>query len=163
METELNVKNGNHLVVNCPLCGENGLHIIEAEASVETRQCLNCGYVTAPKFKLMGGSRETVEVGLTEDMKKWAKVEDDYLWIPTIMTLPFGMLYPFADENDTMKWGYSEMVDIPEEEQKDYPIPGQEGKFYSSRYDTDNQTVFETFLEGMSLVNKIVKEKTKNG
>ena len=55
------------------------------------------------------------------------------------------------------------MVDIPEEEQKDYPIPGQEGKFYSSRYDTDNQTVFETFLEGMSLVNKIVKEKTKNG
>jgi len=160
MENELNVKNGNHLVVNCPLCGANGLHIIEAAADIETRQCLNCGYVTAPKFKLMGGSREAVEVGLTEDMKKWAKVEDDYLWIPTIMTLPFGMLYPFAGEEGNMKWGYSEMIEISEEEQKDYPIPGEEGKFYSSRYDTDNQIIFETFLEGMSLVNKIVKEKT---
>ena len=33
------------------------------------------------------------------------------------------------------------MVDIPEGEQKDYPMEGQEGKFHTKKYDTDNPDV----------------------
>ena len=39
-----------HIVINCPLCEERGLHVMGTKASEQTRQCLNCGYVTAPKF-----------------------------------------------------------------------------------------------------------------
>ena len=34
-----------------------------------------------------------------------------------------------------MKWAVAEMVDIPKEEQKKYPIDGVEGKFYKTKYD----------------------------
>ena len=49
--SELKVEGGNHIIIVCPLCDEHGLHVIGSDASVETRQCLNCGFVTAPKFK----------------------------------------------------------------------------------------------------------------
>ena len=31
----------NHIVIECPLCGERGLHVMGTKASQETRQCLN--------------------------------------------------------------------------------------------------------------------------
>ena len=31
---------------------------------------------------------------LSEDMKNWAVEKHNRIWIPTIMTLPIGMLYP---------------------------------------------------------------------
>ena len=57
-----------------------------------------------------------------------------------------------------MKWGFAEMVDIPEDEQKNYPIEGGEG-FYKQRYDMENSTTFESFLLGMNYVNDTVKQK----
>ena len=159
LEVNLQTENGSHIVIECPLCGAKGLHIIGTPTSEETRQCLNCGYVTAPKFKLNGASRETVDMHLTEEMKKWAVEKDNYLWIPTIMTLPFGMLYPYSDSSKKMQWGYSEMVEIPKEEQHLYPAPKEsESEFYEHRYDTENQIQFDSFLEGMSYVNNKVKE-----
>tara|TARA_Y100000004_G_scaffold123215_1_gene138517 strand:+ start:646 stop:1155 length:510 start_codon:yes stop_codon:yes gene_type:complete len=159
-ESQLNIKNGSHIVVKCPLCSEKGLHIISAGSGEDTRQCLNCGYVTAPRFKLGGLSKFSVPEfnKLTSDMREWAKEADDFIWIPTIMTLPFGMLYPFNDEKGDMVWGYSDMIDIPEEQQKNYPVEGKENEFYKSKYDTDNQIVFLSFLEGMSHINNKVKE-----
>ena len=91
-------------------------------------------------------------------MKKWAKDKDGHIWIPTIMTLPFAILYPFDDKDGDMKWGLSLMVDIPKKEQKDYPIPGDSGKFYERKYDTDNAKTFDEFVNALAELNKRVKE-----
>tara|TARA_Y100000004_G_scaffold132433_1_gene149500 strand:+ start:1210 stop:1713 length:504 start_codon:yes stop_codon:yes gene_type:complete len=147
----------NHIVIECPLCGERGLHVMGTKASEETRQCLNCGYVTAPKFKCENVEENSEYKNLTPEMQEWAKHEGGFIWIPTIMTLPFGILYPFNDDKK-MKWGFAEMVDIPEDEQKNYPIEGGEG-FYKQRYDMENSTTFESFLLGMNYVNDTVKQK----
>ena len=72
-------------------------------------------------------------IQLTDDMKKWSVEALDNIWIPTIMTLPDFMLYPFDDEEGKMKWGLADMIDIPEEDRKNYPIEGQEGKFYERK------------------------------
>ncbi len=162
-ESQLNIKNGSHIVVKCPLCSEKGLHIISAASGEDTRQCLNCGYVTAPRFKMNGLGKFANDDfnNLTSDMQTWTQEADDFIWIPTIMTLPFGMLYPFNDEKGNMTWGYSDMVEIPKEEQKKYPIEGQEDKYYQTRYDTENQLVFTSFLEGMAHINNKVKELQK--
>ena len=149
--------NENHIVIECPLCGERGLHVMGTKASEETRQCLNCGYVTAPKFKCEKIEDNTEYNNLTPDMKQWAKHEEGYIWIPTIMTLPFGILYPFNDDKE-MKWGFAEMVNIPEDEQKNYPIENSEG-FYTQRYDMENSKTFDSFLLGMNYVNDTVKQK----
>ena len=157
-----------NIVSNCPLCEEHSLHIIGKD-NLKTQQCINCGYVTAEKFKLNGLKKEEHQEfkNLTEDMKGWVKIENDGMWIPTIMTLPIGMLYPqnidnMVNHKTEMKWHFAKMVEISEEERQNYPVEGQEGKFYEKRIDTDNAIVYDSFLEGMSEVNKRLKENDKS-
>ena len=88
------------IVSNCPLCEEHSLHII-GENELQTQQCINCGYVTAEKYKINQGKVDENEEykKLTKEMKNWSKVENGRIWVPPIMTLPLGMLYPFDVDN----------------------------------------------------------------
>jgi Zn ribbon nucleic-acid-binding protein len=147
------------IISNCPLCEEHSLHII-GEKRAQLQQCISCGYVSSPKYI---GDKETNEEfqKLTEDMKNWAKEVNDRIWIPTMMTLPTAMLYPFDDSEGSMKWAFAPMVDIPEGDRKDYPIPG--GGFYEKTYDVENPNVYETFIEAMSVINEESKKVNVDG
>jgi len=136
------------IVSTCPLCEEHSLHIIE-EDGIGTQQCINCGYATTSKFIGTREDNETYKT-LPEEMQSWSKEANGRVWIPSMITLPFGTLYP-TNINGEMKWGFAEMVDIPEEEQKNYP--DEKGGFYKQRYDTDNQKVYDMFLEAMVEMN----------
>ena len=144
------------IVSNCPLCEEHSLHIL-GEEEAQLLQCLNCGYTSTSKFI---GDKETNEEynKLTEDMKNWSKEFNGRIWIPTMMTLPVGMLYPQDDTGGNMKWYFSEMVDIPEEERKNYPIPGDTEQYYEQRYDIENTKEYDEFFEGMVELNSRLKE-----
>ena len=142
-----------NIVSNCKLCEEHSLHIV-GEESNRVMQCINCGYASSDRF--VGDPKDSqVYKDLTEDMQSWVKETDNRFWIPSIMTLPFGMLYPFNDSGK-MKWAFAEMVDVPEEEQKNYPIENGDG-FYKQRYDTDNQKVYDIFLDAMVEMNSRAK------
>tara|TARA_Y100001963_G_scaffold58518_1_gene81843 strand:- start:491 stop:1003 length:513 start_codon:yes stop_codon:yes gene_type:complete len=145
------------IISNCPLCEEHSLHVV-GENELKTQQCINCGYVTAEKFSIVDMKKEDNKSyqELTDDMKSWSKTAMDKIWIPSIITLPIGMLYPF-DEDNKMKWALAPMVTLSEEEQKEYPKPDGNG-YYDKKIDTDNPEVFEDFLHGMALVN----EKMRN-
>ena len=85
------------LVGNCFLCEEKALHIAGTEEA-QIMQCINCGYVTSTKF--LGPKKENEEYKkLPDDMKKWSKWENNRTWIPSIITLPIGMLYPIDVDN----------------------------------------------------------------
>ena len=146
------------LISNCFLCEEKALHVAGTEKA-RVMQCINCGYTTSTKYI---GTKETNEEfqKLGEDMKNWAKEENGYIWIPSIITLPIGMLYPI-DKDNKMKWSFAPMVEIPEEERKKYPNPNAPGKFYERKIDTDNPKIYNEFIEGMSYVNELLKSKTK--
>ena len=150
---------------NCPLCEAHSLHVM-GENEATTQQCINCGYVTTEKFKLNGVEKEEHNEykKLTEEMKGWATVKNDKIWIPTIMTLPYGMLFPINVDNPVnhqmeLKWAFAEMIDIPEEERKNYPIEGQDGQFYDRKFNTDDPKIFDIFVEGLSLLNEIAKKE----
>ena len=147
-----------NIISNCPLCEEHSLHIL-GEEEAQMMQCLNCGYTSTSKFI---GDKETNEEynKLTDDMKNWSKEFNGRIWIPTMMTLPVGMLYPFDDDNGDMKWRFAEMVDIPEEERKNYPVPGDTEQYYERRYDVDNAKEYDEFFEGMVELNDRLKEKS---
>ena len=140
------------IVSNCPLCEEKSLHVIE-EDGIGTQQCINCGYATTSNFL---GTKEDNEAykTLTEEMQGWSKEVNDRIWIPSMMTLPFGTLYP-TNVDGKMKWGFAEMIDIPEEEQKNYP--DEKGGFYKQMYDTENAKIYNVFLEAMVEMNKKAK------
>ena len=151
------------LVSNCFLCGEKALHVAGTEEA-QVMQCINCGYTTTSKFV---GTKETNEEfqKLSEDMKRWSKFENGRTWIPSIITLPIGMLYPVNIKKE-MKWAFAPMIEIPEEERKKYPNPSTPGKFYDKKIDTDNATLYDLFLEGMTKINNLltkINKITSNG
>ena len=144
------------IISNCFLCEERSLHVLPDKSM----QCLNCGYASSDRFL---GTKKDNEVypTLPDDMKGWAKESDGRIWVPTLFTTPFAVLYPFNDDDGNLKWGYADMVDIPEGEQKDYPMEGQEGKFHTKKYDTDNPDVFDEFIYAMSKLNEMSKSKSQ--
>tara|TARA_R100000900_G_scaffold90966_1_gene70680 strand:+ start:220 stop:681 length:462 start_codon:yes stop_codon:yes gene_type:complete len=149
------------LISNCFLCEERALHVAGTEEA-QVMQCINCGYTTTSKFT---GTKETNEEfqKLGEDMKNWAKEENDKIWIPSIITLPIGMLYPINNKSKELKWAFAPMVEIPEEERKKYPNPSVPGKFYDKKIDTDNAVIYDLFLEGMTKVNELLKQRVDDG
>jgi|TARA_Y100000034_G_C6870243_1_gene397207 ribosomal protein L37E len=148
------------LIINCHLCKESSLHLI-GEGIIQTQQCIHCGYVSSEKFKLKGKKKEEHDEykKLPEDMQKWSKVAMDRVWIPTLLTLPSGMLYPIKDKGKDILWAFAKMVKIPENERKNYPVEGYENQFYKQMFDTENHKVYDTFFEAMLKVY----EKPKDG
>ena len=142
------------IVSNCPLCEEHSLHIIGDEGTMQTQQCINCGMATSNNFI---GSKEDNEMfkTLPEEMQSWSKEINDRIWIPSMMTLPFGTLYPF-NVGGEMKWAYAKMIDIPEDKRKDYP--DENGGFFTRMYDTENAQIYGEFLYAISDVNKDAKK-----
>jgi len=143
------------LVSNCFLCGEKALHIAGTEEA-QVMQCINCGYTTTSKFT---GTKETNEEfqKLGEDMKNWAVEKNDNIWIPSIIALPVGMLYPVNIKKE-MKWSFAPMVEIPEDERKNFP--NEQGGFYERKVDTENSVIYDLFLDGMSQINELLKKNT---
>ena len=141
-------------ISNCFLCKEKGLHSL-GEGDKLYEQCINCGYSTTAKFKGHKTSNSEFKK-ITGEVRKWAKEENGYIWLPSMITLPFAMLYPMEVDN-IMKWAIADMVDIPKEEQKDYPIEG--GGFYKRRYDTDDAKIFDEFIYAMSELNDRAKDE----
>jgi len=155
------------LISNCFLCEEKALHVAGTEEA-QVMQCINCGYTTTTKFT---GTKETNEEfqKLGEDMKNWAVESNGKIWIPSIITLPIGMLYPINitvpndKEDKVMKWAFAPMVEIAEEDRKKYPNPNAPGKFYDKKIDTDNAVVYDLFIEGITRVNELLKQKASDG
>ena len=143
------------IISNCFLCEEHSLHVAGTE-DAQVMQCISCGYVTSTKYL---GTKETNEEfqKLGEDMKRWAKEEHGRVWIPSVITLPVGMLYPI-DKDGEMKWSFAPMVEIPEEERENFP--NEQGGFYERKIDVDNPIIFDDFINGLSFINELMKKKT---
>ena len=144
------------IISNCFICGEKSLHVAGKE-DAQVMQCINCGYTTSTKFRGIKSDNDEFKK-LGEDMKNWAKEENGYIWIPTVMALPIGMLYPINIKKE-MKWAFAPMIEIPEEDRKNFPNPSSPGKFYDKKVDTENSLIYDLFLDGISYVNKLLKEK----
>ena len=144
------------IISNCFICGEKSLHVAGKE-DAQVMQCINCGYTTSTKFRGIKSDNDEFKK-LGEDMKNWAKEENGYIWIPTVMALPIGMLYPINIKKE-MKWAFAPMIEIPEEDRKNFPNPSSPGKFYDKKVDTENSIIYDLFLDGISYVNKLLKEK----
>ena len=150
----------NNIISNCPICEEHSLHLI-GEEETQLMQCIWCGYVSSPKF--VGTKDENEEYKkLTDDMKGWAKEALNRIWIPSMFTLPDGMIYP-ENEDGKMKWKLADLVDVPKDERKNYPIEGSSDKFYDKRYQTDKPKIYDYFYEVMSVVNERARNKIKMG
>ena len=60
-------------------------------------------------------------------------------------------------KNNSLKWAFVKMIDIPEEEQKNYPDEMNPGSFLTKKLDYDNQLVFDEYLIALANVRDEVK------
>ena len=135
-----------NLVTNCPLCEQHALHVIEEQLS----QCLYCCFVTSEKFSIT--NEECAEFNkLPHDMQKMAKRHNDQYWIPSVMTLPMGVINPvLVDKN--LFWAYAPLVDIPENDRDQYTTG--DGRFYEHRYDQSRTKLFTEFHTALEELNE---------
>ena len=111
------------IVINCPLCSKKELHVSTAKNGLQ--QCISCGYSTNEDFCISDVKFENEKFKtLDEFMKKYSVEENGYIWIPSVMQLPIGIYYP-SEKDDKLIWFFAPLVDIPEEDQKNYPNPNR--------------------------------------
>tara|TARA_Y100000593_G_scaffold57224_1_gene106520 strand:+ start:3301 stop:3762 length:462 start_codon:yes stop_codon:yes gene_type:complete len=129
------------IVSNCSLCGEHSLHNLN-DGDLDTKQCLNCGFVTSERYKGKIGNNETYEQ-LPDDMKKWAVESDGYIWIPSLLTLPTGMIYPI-DVDGKLQWAVAE---------------GEKNEEGTIVYGTKDNKSYDDFHVAMFMLSKHIENK----
>ena len=107
--------------------------------------CMTTGFSSTSEHKI-GSEILNSELERAPDLVQVLQHYDeerDIVWIPTIMNIPGkGMVFP---EGSLKSWGWSfaPIVEIPEDERKNYPIPNKEGEFFDSKLDIDNSQKFK--------------------
>jgi hypothetical protein len=130
--------------------------------NVTSYMCMESGYNTSELLKIGSAEAEKYEETLTELMRD-ARIEVEetgLVWYPSFLQFPFGMLYLGGTSASDMHWEVAEIVDVHDHEKTKYPIPGQEGQYFTSKLDVDNAKVFDKldFASALDALYSIVQE-----
>ena len=130
--------------IDCPVC-ESKNCFETTENDITTYLCLRCGYTSNSLLKQDSKSLEEVmktTPQLAKDLQIYDYIRELY-WIPTVINMgDRGIIYPEGTA-DSWKWKYAKVTDVPKESQKDYPIPGKDGEYYTTMLDVENAEEFE--------------------
>lgn len=145
-----------------PITG-NKCVVVEADpnANIQSYLCMESGYTTTDQLIKDSSYVEKHEENLTELMLA-AKHEDEItnlIWYPTFMQMPGGMLYPEGTAK-TLKWRVAKVIPIHGDERLQYPIPGKDEEYFTSKLDVDNANTYDTndFKLALEDLYDIVKE-----
>ena len=132
-------------IINCPKSGGEICYRVQVTDKVSNYMSLSCGFITNTLMKegeeLYEQSIETVPE-LYKDLA-WTDPETGMIWLPnTINVEDVGMVFPYGNNKDNWTWAAVKAVKIPEDEQKNHPIPGQEGKFLTYKMDMNTMENF---------------------
>ena len=122
-----------------PITGKESV-IVEVVNEKTCKICMDSGYMTNDDFSF--NNKELIE-NYESSMPQIIidnKYKDESLkqwWYLTSIQFTTGMIYPMPNSQGDWDWAFSPVVEIPEEEQNKFPIPGKEGEFYKTRLDTD--------------------------
>ena len=108
--------------------------------------CMECGYTSTTLNEEGSLVVETYEQGTAELIKdlRWVDPNTNLVWYPIVLNFPsFGIIFPDGTNKDNWAWRAAPAVDISEEEQKKYPIPGQKDQYYTKRIDMNSSELFE--------------------
>jgi|TARA_R100000541_G_scaffold753_1_gene4325 hypothetical protein len=149
-----------------PITG-NKCVVVEAEPdnNVISYLCMESGYTTTDQLISDGAYLEKHEAELTSLMidVKFTDKETNLVWYPTFMQMPGGMLYP-EGEPKKFEWKVAKVISIFGEERLQYPIPGKEGEYFTSKLDVDNANSYNMgdFKNALEDLYSIVKETIDN-
>ena len=125
--------------------------------------CMESGFTSHEHLIEGSDFQKRYEERLTELMLscKFICLETNKAWYPTFMQLPGGMLYAEGKSSKDWKWKVSQIVEIKGEDRLNYPVPGKEGEYYTSRLDVENSKTYDNndFETALDELYSIVKEQ----
>ena len=144
----------NGQTVKCLACGEKTALEEEFEG-ITSWLCTSCGYTS--NTQLTKNSRELLMSPKTIQMlKKWDKEREIY-WILTVINMPTrGLLFP-EEHGSQIIWTYVPIVDIPNEEQRNYPIENSNA-FHTRKLDPTHSKKFTRFSDGLIEMGAIISK-----
>jgi len=124
-------------VIDCPLCYDKDTCFEDIQEKFKSYMCFNCGFMSSSYY-----TKDTVKeaegmVKLVDELKSFDE-ERQIWWYPSVLNMgPKGIIFPEGNSGNWV-WKYAEVVEVPKEEQKQYPIPGKDGEFYTEKLDVEN-------------------------
>ena len=156
--------------IDSPIDGTKKCFRIYSEPETnEQYLCMTTGFSSTSEHKI-GSEILNSELERAPDLVQVLQHYDeerDIVWIPTIMNVPGkGMVFP-EGTLEAWGWSFAPIVEIPEEERKNYPIPNKEGEFFDSKLDIDNaqkykKNEFHKALIAMGVLSKDFKGSLMN-
>lgn len=133
--------------LKCPHCNQIECYK-ETESGIDSYLCMSCGYTTNTLFKMDSEELAAWEES-TPMIVKNSKFMDDstkLVWYPSVLNFPSkGMVFPDGTSELDWKWRVAKIMQIPEDERENYPIPGKDGEFYASKLDIENSSLYEKY------------------
>lgn len=136
--------------VTCPITG--GKNCFEQSQQLENGEVIksylsiDSGYTTTTLNVEGSDVVKQYEETTPELLKelRWVDPQTNLVWYPLVLNFPsFGIIFPDGTNKDNWKWMAAPAVDIAPADQKKYPIPGQEGQFYTRKINMEAGRRFE--------------------
>ena len=124
-------------VIDCPVCFDTDACFEDIQEKFKSYMCFNCGFMSSSYYK-----KDTVKevegmVKLVDELKVFDE-ERQIWWYPSVLNMgPKGIIFPEGNLSNWV-WRYAKVVEVPKEEQEQYPIPGKDGEFYTEKLDVEN-------------------------
>jgi len=131
-------------IVDCPVCSDTDRCFEDVQDTFSSFMCFNCGMMshsgyTEDKIDSIQHTSQLIrDLAFKDD-------ERDIYWYPSVVNMgKLGIIYPDGLPDD-WNWKFAKVVEVSEEEQKQYPIPGKDGEYYTERLDVDNAMEYGQF------------------
>ena len=128
-------------VVDCPVCYDVDACFEDTQEKFESYMCFNCGFMSSSHYTKESADRVENTSQLVNDLKYFDEERKIY-WFPSVVNMgPKGIIFPEGNV-DQWVWKYATLIEIPKEEQEQYPIPDKDGEFYTEKLDVENAETF---------------------
>ena len=113
-------------VIDCPICYDPDRCFEDMQEKFRSYMCFNCGFMSNSHYteenlaKVENTSKLVNELKYLDDERK-------IYWYPSVVNMgKLGIIFPEGNVEHWV-WNYAKVVEVSEEELKDYPIPDKEG------------------------------------
>ena len=128
-------------VIDCPVCYDPDACFEDTQEKFESYMCFNCGFMSSSHYSKKNLDKVENTSKLVNELKFFDEERQIY-WYPSVVNMgPKGIIFPEGNV-DQWVWKYATLIEIPKEEQEQYPIPDKDGEFYTEKLDVENATTY---------------------
>lgn len=158
------MENENVKMTDCSRCGSNSCLKTRVSPSVNTYQCLGCGFYTNSLMKRDSEFLNEQKELLPELYKALAgEDENGLVWLPTTINIPeVGMIFMNGGSVEEAKWAAVRALPVTEENKEEHKL--KDGTYPKYFMDLKNKQEFEEhdFIEAMDYLGLFSNSNVEN-